>query len=309
MVEKDNLKQMLKKQHYSFIGDHSAVKVCEWTKKSLRDEGFCYKQKFYGIKSHMCCQMSPAVNSCSHSCIFCWRPIEYNMGTDKDILTDDPKEIVDKAILAQRKLLSGFGGFEKTNRKKLKEAENPDMFAISLSGEPTLYPRLGELISELNNRKITSFVVSNGTFPDELEQLLGKSEPTQMYITLPAPDAKTYVKTCAPNIKDGWNKLMQSLNTLSKFKCKKVVRLTLVAGLNMISPEKYAKIIEPLDIDYVEVKGYVWVGFSRQRLEEKNMPQHEEIVRFSQEICRNSSFEIADEKQESRVVLLKRKTI
>ena len=90
----NELKKLLEKQQYEFSGDHTAIKVCEWTKKSLRDEGYCYKQRFYGIRSHLCCQMSPAVNFCSHSCVFCWRPTEYNLGI-KLGLKDQPKDIID----------------------------------------------------------------------------------------------------------------------------------------------------------------------------------------------------------------------
>jgi len=60
MIRKE-IKEKLTRQHYALIGKHSAVQICRWTKKSLRNEGVCYKEKFYGIKSHRCCQMSPYI--------------------------------------------------------------------------------------------------------------------------------------------------------------------------------------------------------------------------------------------------------
>jgi len=80
MLDK-NIKQLLKKQHYEIAGknEHSAVQICRWTKKSLRDEGVCYKEKFYGIKSHLCCQMTPSLY-CPNKCVHCWRAIEYTTG-------------------------------------------------------------------------------------------------------------------------------------------------------------------------------------------------------------------------------------
>ena len=45
-----NTKKLMEKQGYRFIGNHSAVKTCEWTKKSLINKGSCYKQKFYWNK-------------------------------------------------------------------------------------------------------------------------------------------------------------------------------------------------------------------------------------------------------------------
>ena len=69
-----NAKEILRKQHYETIGDHAAVQICRWTKKSLTDKGVCYKEKFYGIKSHRCCQMTQMI-LCENKCIHCWRAI------------------------------------------------------------------------------------------------------------------------------------------------------------------------------------------------------------------------------------------
>ena len=66
--------KIMENQCYRFK-DNSAVKICRWCKKSLVDEGGCYKEKFYGIKSHLCCQMSPNL-SCQNKCMHCWRAIE-----------------------------------------------------------------------------------------------------------------------------------------------------------------------------------------------------------------------------------------
>ncbi|MCK4309827.1 MAG: 4-demethylwyosine synthase TYW1, partial [Methanomicrobia archaeon] len=68
------VRTLLRKQRYKIVGEHSAVKLCHWLKKSLMEDRVCYKQKFYGIKSHRCLQMTPAVISCTHKCLFCWRP-------------------------------------------------------------------------------------------------------------------------------------------------------------------------------------------------------------------------------------------
>ena len=168
---KEELKLLLEKQGYGFIGKHSAIKICEWTKKSLRDEGVCYKEKFYGIKAHRCCQMSPSIGFCQNRCIFCWRPIEYTIGTKIKGKVDNPKELIENAIKMQQKQLIGFKGYKKVNRKKLEEAMKPNQFAISLSGEPCIYPKLGQLIKEIHKRKATSFLVTNGLQPEVLEKL------------------------------------------------------------------------------------------------------------------------------------------
>ena len=89
----EKLTETLKKQHYAVFG-HSGVQICRWCKKSLLDEGDCYKQKFYGIKSHRCSQMSPSVGFCQNKCLHCWRAIELTVGDSMDFETDNPLSFI-----------------------------------------------------------------------------------------------------------------------------------------------------------------------------------------------------------------------
>ncbi len=287
--------ELLKKQGYMVWGN-TAVKLCSWTKKSLRNEGVCYKQKFYGIQSHRCLQMTPTVNVCNHNCLFCWRAMDYVRGKSK---FEEPKEIVEKTIEFQKKLLVGFKGDKRVDLKKWEEAQNPNQVAISLLGEPTLYPYLDELIKEYEKRGFTTFVVSNGTMPNVIEKI----NPTQLYITLAAPDKETYTKLCRPLIKDGWERIKESFGIMKEKKCRKVARLTMVKGWNMKNPEEYIKIIDN-SVDFIEAKAYMYVSYSRERMKVENMPYHEEVKEFSKEIEKISDYNIIDEKKESRVVLL-----
>ncbi|MBN1159983.1 MAG: 4-demethylwyosine synthase TYW1, partial [Candidatus Diapherotrites archaeon] len=84
--------EKLEKQQYRVVGNHSVVKICEWCKKSLRGEGVCYKQKFYGIKSHRCLQMSPAL-LCDQRCLFCWRDTSIFNSLGWIGAVDNPEEI------------------------------------------------------------------------------------------------------------------------------------------------------------------------------------------------------------------------
>ena len=187
---KEEVKKVLEKQGYRFCGDNSAIKVCEWCKKAILGEDVCYKNTFYGIKSWRCVQMTPSLSNCTHLCSFCWRDLNY---TDKNVVSnpDNPKEVVDNAIKQHVKYLRGFGGNKKRDQKRFEEALKPLHFAISLAGEPTLYPKLGELIQEIHKRGMTTFVVSNGTNPEELLKLKNNL-PTQLYLTLPAPNEEVY---------------------------------------------------------------------------------------------------------------------
>lgn len=299
-------KAELERQAYRVVGSHSAIKVCMWTKQAIRCFDLCYKNTFYGIKSHRCVQMTPALPFCTHRCVWCWRDIEWTSKKWKGKI-DSPKFIVDSCIKEHLPMLFGFKGNKKVDKKVLSEALKPIHFAISLSGEPTLYPKLPELINELKKRKITSFLVTNGTNPNMLKKLINKKiYPTQLYITLPAPDEELYKKVCNPLIKDSWKKINESLILLKKFP-RSTVRLTLARHLNLTNPEGYAELIKKANPEFLEVKGYVWVGYSRKRLEKQNMPFHTEIKDFSKKLSKLTGYKIVDEKQNSRVVLLMKK--
>ncbi len=295
--------QRLESMGYRFVGKHkhSAVKTCSWTRKAIVGEGFCYKQKFYGISTHRCLQMSPTIPFCKHRCRFCWRDTSITHAEWKGPV-DEPVDIIDGCIEAQRKLLTGFKGNKKADEKLVEEAMNPNQVAISLAGEPTEYPMLSELIKAFKERKFTVFLVTNGTNPEVIEKL---EEPTNLYVTLPAPNEEIYKKTCVP-IKNSWDKIMKSLSLLKNFSCRTVVRLTLVKGLNFVKPELYAKLVEKYEPDFLEVKGFMSVGYSRQRLPYEDMPLHPEIQEFAGKIGKNCGYKIADESKWSRIVLMKK---
>ncbi len=293
----------IEKLGYRLVGKnkHSAVKVCEWCKKSLRSNNFCYKQKFYGIESHRCVQMSPVIFNCTQNCKFCWRTLDYVLPKKQE--WDEPSEIIDECIERQKEMLQGFCG--NAEGIKFYNAMRPNQFAISLSGEPCLYPFLPEMIDELKKRKITSFLVTNGTVPEMVEKLIS-TQPTQFYVTLAAPDNETYIETCQPIIKDGWQRLMKTLDMIKEFK-RSVIRLTLVRNLNMKRAEKYAELIDKANPKFVEVKSFMSVGGSRKRLPYDSMPLHNEIISFAKIIEKHSSYKIKDEKRDSRVVLMVKK--
>ncbi len=293
---------------YRFVGEHkhSAVKICHWAKKSLLNRGACYKEQFYsrelGVQSHRCLQLTPSLPFCDHRCVFCWRNTKMTRGNWVG-QADEPSDILDGAISAQRRLLSGFGGNPDVDKQKFKEAQEPKHCAISLAGEPTIYPKINEFIEECHKRGMTSFLVTNGQHPEVLEHVV---EPTQLYISVVAPDRDTYKATCQPVFPDGWERLNRSLELIPSLKCRKVVRLTLVKGLSLKDTAGYAKLIDTAKPDFVEVKAYMWVGYSRQRLKMENMPLHSDVKEFAEELARNVGYMVADEFEPSRALLLKR---
>ena len=289
---------------YRFVGNkgHAAAKICHWTKKSLLNQGVCYKEKFYGIESHRCLQISPAVPFCHQKCSFCWRDLSLTK-TNWQGSYDDPKTIIDEAITAQNQLLCGFFGNDKADEKKLIQSKEPNNAAISLAGEPMLYPEIDELIAEFKRRNFTTFLVSNGLMYEKLKNL--ENEPTQLYLSLDAPDKKIYNELCNPQIEEAWDKINKSLEALNSFDSKTCIRTTCVKGKNMENPEKYAKLIKIANPDYVEIKAYMCVGYSRERLTLDNMPTFQEIQKFAEKIANLTGKELINDSEISRVVLLK----
>ncbi|MEM3521521.1 MAG: radical SAM protein, partial [Candidatus Bathyarchaeia archaeon] len=147
-----------------------------------------------------------------------------------------------------------------------------------------------------------TFLVTNGTQSNVLSRL--KEEPTQLYVSLYATDEKKFIDLCKPYSHNAWNKIIQTLELLTTFKCPTVIRLTLVKGLNMQSIDEYAKLILKASPTYVEPKAFMHVGNARKRLNFENMPTHKEIKDFSLKLAEKLSYKIIDESKESRVVLL-----
>ena len=299
---KIDLRRILEKQHYAIVGEHSGVKLCHWMRQSLLFNRECYKQIFYGIESHRCLQMTPAINQCTHMCLFCWR---YQGFTEKEITEiDEPKYILDKSIEAQRRLITGFKGDTRCNQTKWKEANEPNMVACSLSGEPTLYARLGEFFEECHKRNMTTFLVTNGTNPEILKDL--DPLPKQLYVSLAAPNKDVYKKICSPLISDGWERLNRTLELLPSLDTRKVIRHTLVHGWNMDEKyiKEYARLVDKASPLFVEPKGYVFVGSSRKRMNLSNMPSHNNVRNFGEKLAETLGYELTMEQPDSRVVLL-----
>ncbi|MEW6528372.1 MAG: 4-demethylwyosine synthase TYW1 [Candidatus Micrarchaeota archaeon] len=303
---------------YSIIGNHSGIQICTWTKKALRGKGVCYKQKFYGIDTHRCAQISPALAWCNENCIFCWRPNEWmeNIKMKRNEV-DEPAEIISGVLEKRKILISGLKGAHDAQKEKWEESFKffPSHWAISLSGEPTLYPKLAELIKELRNHKEVKsiFLVSNGQLPSAILRLVKKDAlPTQLYISVNACNKKMFEKINRPKYCDGWKRLNRTISLLPKLNCNTVIRFTIIKGQNDSEKhlKKFARIFEKSRADFIEIKGYMFLGDSRKRLVFENMPTHEHVKEYSQRIIKMlPNYFIKDEDFSSRIVLLKRNKI
>src|SRR5208282_410562 len=273
-------------QGYQLTGKHSAVKLCYWSRESLTRGRDCYKGRFYGIESHRCLR---------------------NQGWENDEMMpeyDDPEKLLDRSIEAQRRILSGFKGDPEVELERWDEAQTPKHIAISLTGEPTLYPKMNRFLELCHERGITTFLVTNGTNPDALRAL--DPLPTQLYVSVTAPNAEIFRRLTLPAQEDAWERLGESLAIVRDLKTRRVVRHTLVKGWNLGWVRSYAELDAIARPDFIEPKGYVYMGKSRQRLGRDQEPSHEEISGFASRLAARTGYLVLDDSPDSKVVLLGR---
>ncbi len=237
----------------------------------------------------------------------------------RNLSYDDARMIIEKYVASRDDII-----------RVHKEAMHPRHVALSYDGEPIMYPRIGEVIAEFRKRGISTFLVTNGTFPERIEELWKNDNlPTQLYVTLPAPDAETYIKvtsTIYPAMKSSyahWERLNKTLDMLGKLPCRTVIRITAVKNVNMINPIGYRKIVLRSNPNFLEIKGFAISGYASRisiRLGSyepnyndpllmkealKYSPKHEEIFEFAREVSDDwKIFPLLYQQPESSEVLM-----
>ena len=300
----------LKKAKYG-VADHSTVELCHWTKKSFKHEGSCYKHQFYGILTHRCMEFSPAGMYCENRCVYCWRPMEfYDSMEMKPEQVAEPEQILRKLMGERKKLIDGFYGDSRNDKQRLDESLLPTHYAISLSGEPTMYPKLPELIKYLKSLEATKsiFLVTNGQEPDMIQKLQDEDAlPTQLYLSTNAADYESFLKINKPKYDDSWERWNRTLDMLKDLDTRTVLRITLIRNYNdqkeMIPA--FVKMFRKASPHFIEIKSYMHIGRSTNRLEHENMLEMEEVKKFSEQIAKESKiFSIMDESLVSRISIL-----
>jgi tRNA wybutosine-synthesizing protein 1 len=97
---------------------------------------------------------------------------------------------------------------------------------------------------------------------------------------------------------------MKSLEVTKSFKCPVVIRITAIKGINMHDPENFSRLVGLSNCSYVEIKAYMHLGYSINRLARSNMPNFEDVKRFSDRVSKLTGYNTVGSSEESRVVLL-----
>ena len=298
--------KILEKQGYRLVGNHSAVKICGWTKNMLNGKGGCYKYVFYGIRSHQCLQMTTSM-FCASRCKFCWRGLKAPVSKEWYGPIDSPEHIIDHAIDAHLSLLTGFGGNPKSTQKLLDERKDIRHVALSLTGEPITYPFIDQIIKSFHKRRISTFLVTNAQYPEQIKKI---DKVTQLYLSIDAPNKSLMEKIDRPLFPDFWERMEKCLDLLKTRKYRTCIRLTLIKDENMTDLEGYSQLIKRGHPDFIELKSYMWVGASQNYYKVENMPNMDEVRNFSKELLKLlPEYEYVREHIPSRVVLLAKKSL
>ncbi|SJK85769.1 S-adenosyl-L-methionine-dependent tRNA 4-demethylwyosine synthase [Babesia microti strain RI] len=273
-------KRNLIKEGYRIIGSHSAVKLCRWTKSHMRGRGGCYKHTFYGIISSRCMEMTPSL-ACANKCVFCWRHHTNPVGTRWKWNTDDPQFIAKQAEEQHVKMVKELKGVLDIKSDRFEEAQHIKHCALSLVGEPIMYPHINQLIDILHTRQISTFLVTNAQFPDLLNTL---KKVTQLYLSIDAFDKESLKKIDRPLFSDFWQRFQQSISILATRGERTVFRLTLVKQFNMTEHanelQDLAMLVSLGKPCFIEIKGVTYCGVNSD-ITMANVPWHDQVVLYA----------------------------
>lgn len=296
------LRDSLTKQGYKLIGSHSGVKLCRWTKSMLRGRGGCYKHTFYGIESHRCMETTPSL-ACANKCVFCWRHHTNPVGTEWRWKMDPAEKILEDSLEKHQNMIREFKGVPGVKPERYEEGLAVKHCALSLVGEPIMYPEINTFLRLLHSHRISSFLVTNAQFPQEIRSLV---PVTQLYVSVDASTKDSLKKIDRPLFKDFWSRFLDCLKALGEKKQRTVYRLTLVKAWNVEEMLAYAELIAMGQPDFIEVKGVTYCGESTaSSLTMANVPWHQEVVAFVQQLADMlPQYEIACEHEHSNCLLI-----
>ena len=135
-----------------------------------------------------------------------------------------------------------------------------------------------------------------------------------LVFSLPFLDEELYNKFHRSTIKNAWEKLNETLAFLPKLKGKTrtVFRMNLVKDLNMFPQQakEYAQLIKKSSPKIIEIKGFMSVGFARERLGYERMPTNKEMEDFIEVLLKElhkiglNDYKLLDSHEFSRAYVL-----
>ena len=226
------------------------------------------------------------------------------MGREWRWKTDEPEMLVNGAIEKHVSMINELKGLPGLITERWHAAFTPRHCALSLVGEPIMYPHINQFVRLLHEKEISSFLVTNAQFPDKIAEL----EPlTQLYVSVDAASKESLREVDRPLFKDFWERFLSCLQQLKKKGQRTVYRMTLVKAYNMEEVNGYVDLINVGEPDFIEVKGVTFCGKSDgSDLTMKNVPWHTEVRAFAAALSKatGNRYGLAAEHEHSCCILL-----
>jgi tRNA wybutosine-synthesizing protein 1 len=131
--------------------------------------------------------------------------------------------------------------------------------------------------------------------------------PTQLYLSTNASNKKMFSIINRPRYRDAWERWQKSLELLSEMNTRIVLRMTVIRNFNESTSyvDEFAELMKKGNPHFIEIKSYMHIGMSTQRLERCDMLEMDEIRNYSNLLCKSlARFSIMDEAEISRIVVL-----
>ena len=215
---------------------------------------------FYFGVSHMTESVHGLISSTSpcifEKGVFCWRHHKNPVGKEWRWKIDDPHMIVKQAVEMHVSMIKEAKGIPGVQMDRWEQAHTVKHCALSLVGEPIMYPRIDEFLADLHERNISTYLVTNGQHPQAIDTL---RPITQLYVSVDASTPETLEEIDRPLFKDAWERLRTSLKCLKNKGQRTVARLTVVKGWNSDEIAGYAKLIALGHCSLIEVRVFKYV--------------------------------------------------
>ena len=206
---------------------------------------------------------------------------------------DQPEFLIEQSIEKHRGMINQCRGVPGVVPERFEAAFDVQHCALSLVGEPIIYPQINRFLDLLHERKISSFMVTNAQFPKEIKEL---KPVTQMYLSIDAANEESLKKIDRPVFKDFWQRFLDSIDALKTKGQRTVFRLTLVKDWNMEELSGYSDLIKRGRPDFIEIKGVTYCGNNKaSSLTIKNTPYHEEVLKWVQFLVSEANKTLGEE--------------
>jgi tRNA wybutosine-synthesizing protein 1 len=137
-------------------------------------------------------------------------------------------------------MINEFKGVPGVLKERLEEGMKVKHCALSLVGEPIMYPEINSFVKMLHQKEISTFLVTNAQFPEAIKKL---DPVTQLYVSVDASSKQSLKRIDRPLFRDFWERFIGSLTALSDKGQRTVYRLTLVKEWNTQELEGYSYLV------------------------------------------------------------------